>query len=163
MDKSGELDCENWYVPINFAHSKNASFDNTKPSHWLVGKSGIINSVTLNEDDWIILNKQKTGFYRVDYDLELWLNIIQVLEKDFHSIHRNNRLQLVDDAFSLASNDRLNLDTLVSLLSTYTQETDSFIRDTIFSAADKFVSKTRIYSPDLEKQIQKIINSQYFF
>ncbi|RXG54692.1 hypothetical protein Avbf_13919, partial [Armadillidium vulgare] len=54
------------------------------------------------ENKWFIINVQKTGFYRVNYDDSNWLRLKEQLLKNFSLIHRLNREQIIDDAFNLA-------------------------------------------------------------
>lgn len=55
------------------------------------------------EDDWIVVNLQETGYYRVNYDDNNWQLLIEELMSDnFEVIHVINRAQLVDDSLNLA-------------------------------------------------------------
>ncbi|ELW48410.1 Aminopeptidase Q [Tupaia chinensis] len=54
------------------------------------------------DHDWVILNLNMTGYYRVNYDKLGWKKLSQQLEKDPKAIPVIHRLQLIDDAFSLS-------------------------------------------------------------
>ena len=49
-----------------------------------------------------IVNVQQTGYYRVNYDLDIWSKIKDAKRSDVDSIPRANRAQTVDDALNLA-------------------------------------------------------------
>lgn len=100
---------EKWIIPINMATASSPSFDDTKPMVWLTEPSAVLEPETEPEtrawttDDWIVVNIQETGFYRVNYDDVLWNQIVIQLNSDkFTDIHEFNRAQLVDDILNLA-------------------------------------------------------------
>lgn len=65
------------------------------------------------------------GYYRVNYDLENWYNIIDYLgTSNFSKIHRVNRAQLLDDSFALAEEGIISADIPLKLSSYLSQETD---------------------------------------
>ncbi|EFN81546.1 Aminopeptidase N, partial [Harpegnathos saltator] len=50
--------------------------------------------------DFIILNIEQNGYFRVNYDKESWFRIAKFLHSDaYHRIHVLNRAQLIDDAY----------------------------------------------------------------
>lgn len=56
-------DKQYWWVPINYASSSKAIFDETQPSVWLdnLGNKIVNLPVDIAEDEWLIVNKQQTG------------------------------------------------------------------------------------------------------
>ncbi|RXG53625.1 Aminopeptidase N, partial [Armadillidium vulgare] len=71
----------------------NNSSENTDSQEWWI---------PIKENKWFIINVQKTGFYRVNYDDSNWLRLKEQLLNNFSLIHRLNREQIIDDAFNLA-------------------------------------------------------------
>lgn len=66
---------------------------------------------------YYILNPKQTGFYRVNYDTQNWLNIKEALMKEGHdNIHVMNRAQVVDDLFNLARGGVVNYDVAVDII-----------------------------------------------
>lgn len=51
---------ETYSVPINYATSDYANFEDTKPEIWLTNAS-LYHEASLNNSSWIIVNKQQTG------------------------------------------------------------------------------------------------------
>ncbi|XP_013142058.1 PREDICTED: aminopeptidase N-like [Papilio polytes] len=99
-----------WHVPINWVLSTNADFSNTSPQGWVPPSFPAVSFDIpgLSNADWYIVNKQQTGYYRVNYDVENWQALARVLNSSHQTIHVLNRAQIVDDSFNLARNGRLN-------------------------------------------------------
>lgn len=101
-----------WFMPLNFATPSNADFDDTSISNYFPdGESTFRFTAPSDASQWYIFNKQQLGYYRVNYDLNNWKNLIRVLNSDeFNKIHILNRAQLIDDAMVLAPGGYLNID-----------------------------------------------------
>lgn len=82
--------------------------------------------VSDSDHDWVILNLNMTGYYRVNYDKFGWKKLNQQLEKDPKAIPVIHRLQLVDDAFSLSKNSYIEIETALDLTK-YLAEEDEII------------------------------------
>lgn len=52
--------------------------------------------------DWVLVNHNVVGYYRVNYDQNNWHKLLQTLDTNRAAIPVINRAQLVDDAFNLA-------------------------------------------------------------
>lgn len=119
-----------WWVPINYVVGSSPNFTETKPDLWLQGqKSVTINSADAakkwTNDDWVVVNIQETGYYRVNYDEALWgLLVKQLNSSDYDKIHLINRAQLVDDSLNLARAGKIAYDIPFSILEYLARETD---------------------------------------
>ncbi|XP_011497942.1 PREDICTED: aminopeptidase N-like [Ceratosolen solmsi marchali] len=113
-----------WHIPINYAIQSKPDFVTTIPQHWL--KSTAMNiSVDVDSKDWLILNKQQTGFYRVNYDDDNWKLITNYLNSENRTkIHVLNRAQLMDDALAFVKQEKLSLKILLQLTSYLKNETN---------------------------------------
>ncbi|KAI4460016.1 protease m1 zinc metalloprotease [Holotrichia oblita] len=137
LETTHDLDTK-WTIPINYATASNADFSNTLATYWLKDARDENTGITVDENDWIILNKQETGYYRVNYDENNWRLIINYLNSDdFEKIHVLNRAQLIDDALNMARSGRLSYDIVLDLLRYISRETDyiplrSFFRGLTF-------------------------------
>lgn len=94
-----------WWIPISYTLGSSYNFSDTTTDIWIPG----VKEVTIESEviakpfsDWVVVNIQQTGFYRVNYDRILWNRIFTQLDKDFEKIHHLNRAQLIDDSFHLA-------------------------------------------------------------
>ncbi|CAG9857860.1 unnamed protein product [Phyllotreta striolata] len=92
---SSFTDSTQWYVPISYATS-----NGTANKVWLKPNE----SITLNniKSDWIIVNNNSTGYYRVLYDAQLRSKLVKVLLTNHETLSDLNRAQLIDDALNLA-------------------------------------------------------------
>ncbi|CAH0605709.1 unnamed protein product [Chrysodeixis includens] len=101
---------DRWHVPVNWVLSTNPDFNDTAPQGWVPPSfpAQSFNIPGLSNAEWYIINKQQTGYYRVNYDLQNWIALGRVFNADHEIIHVLNRAQVLDDAFNLARNGRLN-------------------------------------------------------
>ncbi|XP_039304902.1 aminopeptidase Q isoform X2 [Solenopsis invicta] len=116
---------ETWWIPINFATQSSLDFSSTLATHWLKphDEDTIIEGV--NTNDWIIVNKNLTGFYRVNYDTINWQRIAAFLNTDnYHKIPVLNRAQIIDDAYYMMETERLDSTTFVEIMNYLSHETD---------------------------------------
>ncbi|KAM7359496.1 uncharacterized protein ACRADG_013108 [Cochliomyia hominivorax] len=119
-------DDKTWYVPINFVVASNPDFRDTEATHYLLNVTEIkVADVKVDKNDWLILNKQSTGFYRINYDLENWNLIADGLNAKPYKIHPHNRAQLMHDAHYLSASGRLTHDILMKLM-TYLKQEDQY-------------------------------------
>uniref|UniRef100_A0A1Y9H9F5 Aminopeptidase n=1 Tax=Anopheles farauti TaxID=69004 RepID=A0A1Y9H9F5_9DIPT len=140
-----------FFVPLNYASNGPASndFDNTAPTFWLTPAEPSI-TVSIEADiDWSIVNKQQTGYYRVNYDVESWHKLITVLNSDrFDStIPVINRAQLVDDVSNLARAGEVDYEVALSLLQYLERETEYIPWSTAYNA---LLHLDRMYSSGVE-------------
>lgn len=130
LTKPTTPDTSLWWVPINIVVGKTAVFTDTKPDYWLAPQAAAIQiplaDIDLNsEEDWYIINKQQTGYYRINYDENNWNKLVAVLKGDTRaSIHNINRAQLVDDAFNFARSGDMSYVRLFDLLQYLSTEDD---------------------------------------
>ncbi|XP_038188055.1 aminopeptidase Q [Arvicola amphibius] len=149
-----------WIVPIFWM--KNGT---TQPLVWLDRSSMVFPEMQLSDSDsdWLTLNFNVTGYYRVNYDELGWKKLNQQLEKDPKAIPVINRLQLVSDAFALSKNNYIEIETALDLTKYLAEEDEILVwfevlvnlinRDVISD-----VNNYAIY-PLLKKYLLKRINS----
>lgn len=122
--KTNSTDATTWWIPYNYATASNSNFDDTKPDGWLSQKTKEL-SGNWSSNDWILFNKQQTGFYRVLYDENNYKLLAKQLNSDnYTAIHPINRAQIIDDAFEFAQQGLLKWEILFDLLSYLERETD---------------------------------------
>lgn len=115
-----------WWIPYNFASASTNDFLNTTADRWL---SNTDRSVTVSQsndldaDDWIVFNKQETGYYRVLYDEANYKLITrELIDGNLTKIHLTSRSQLIDDAFNFARTGRLDYSVVFELANYLTNE-----------------------------------------
>lgn len=121
-----------WWIPLNYVVGSNPNFNSTRPDFWMEN----VRSMTLqstfapkpwSQNDWIIFNIQLTGYYRVNYDTNLWqmlINQLNAQNSGFERIHYRNRGQLIDDADHLARASRLDFSVVLNIMNYLWQELD---------------------------------------
>lgn len=116
----GQIDPALWWIPFNFASATTNDFLNTSAQQWLSNTDRSITITKSDEwevDDWIIFNKQETGYYRVLYDDDNYKLITrELIEGDMTKIHLTSRSQLIDDAFNFAKTGRLDYSVVFELI-----------------------------------------------
>ncbi|XP_075230709.1 aminopeptidase N-like [Lycorma delicatula] len=92
-----------WWIPISYTTQKEVDFTETKPKLWLSCKeNGEINDIG-EKEDWIILNINAAGLFRVNYDDTNWNNLAATLNSEnYTTIGTLNRVQLLADSLEFA-------------------------------------------------------------
>ena len=90
---------EIYSVPISFTTLSDASTENLLTRHWLTTKFNILPST----DNWVLLNMQDTGYYRITYSNEIWDAMGQSLNNNFNQIAAVHRARILRDAASVLS------------------------------------------------------------
>nr|XP_012235164.1 PREDICTED: thyrotropin-releasing hormone-degrading ectoenzyme-like [Linepithema humile] len=82
-------------------------------------------SRNIHINDWIILNLQQTGYYRINYDLENWKRLAWYLyNENYNTIPVLNRAQIIDDAFYFLTQKQLNINLFWDITSFLLKDTD---------------------------------------
>ncbi|XP_018399655.1 PREDICTED: aminopeptidase N-like [Cyphomyrmex costatus] len=122
-----------WWVPINFATRTNPNFSSTLATHWLSPKAEELVIDGIDPQDWIIVNVQQTGFYRVNYDTMNWLKIADYLNSEnYTKIHVLNRARIINDAIHLMFTDKLDPRIFMDLTKYLRRETDYVVWFSLF-------------------------------
>lgn len=127
------LQSENlWWIPLNYVVGNNPDFTSTRSDLWMEN----VRTMTLQSNiapkpwsanDWMVFNIQLTGYYRVNYDTNLWqliINQLNAVNAGFDQIHLRNRAQLIDDAHHLARGNRVDFSLIFNLMNYMWQELD---------------------------------------
>ncbi|XP_011642693.1 aminopeptidase N-like [Pogonomyrmex barbatus] len=86
---------------------------------------------------FIIINRQQTGYYRVFYNLESWLKIVHYLNSEnCTNINVLNRAQIIDDTFHLTISGELDFSVFWDVVSYLKWETDYIPWYSMFKAAE---------------------------
>ncbi|XP_061386745.1 aminopeptidase N-like [Musca vetustissima] len=96
-----------WYIPFNYASLSKSDFRDTEATNYLLNVPTVEVQAKLAKDEWLILNKQSTGYYRINYDEENWKLITEGLIQNPYKIHPRNRAQLMHDAYRFSASNRL--------------------------------------------------------
>ncbi|EEZ99297.2 aminopeptidase N-like protein [Tribolium castaneum] len=136
---------DKWYVPVSYTTSRDANkFEDTSAKAWLLPTEDLVLTNVLTEaNDWIILNNQQTGYYRIDYDGTLWAKIKTALfATDFSGIHELNRAQIVDDYYNFAKIGTHSYSDLLELLKFLKNDISYYPWYSAFSAFSSMLART---------------------
>uniref|UniRef100_A0A0K8WLP7 Aminopeptidase n=3 Tax=Bactrocera latifrons TaxID=174628 RepID=A0A0K8WLP7_BACLA len=112
-------------VPISYTTSDAKNFADTTPKFYLTATKTPLTINLTNSADWMILNIQESGYYRVNYDDSTWDAIHRTLHSaSWGGIHELNRAQIVDDLLNLARADIVQYDKALEVLEYLESETN---------------------------------------
>ncbi|XP_049546882.1 thyrotropin-releasing hormone-degrading ectoenzyme-like [Anopheles darlingi] len=115
-----------WSIPVTYQVVMSDGTATTE-KFWLPqGTSQIsIPSASLPEGAWILANPHQTGYYRVNYDANLWLRLIQQLTRNHEVLPPTSRGQLLDDGVKLYLTEHIDAPLLYGLLQYIEREIDT--------------------------------------
>lgn len=108
-------------IPYNFDTKYNVAVDKTAPDGWFTKDAKSLRiKPTANKKwsrvDWVLFNKQQTGYYRILYDRLNYRFISEELRSgDINKIHPYSRAQLLDDTKHFVNSGRLPPSILMDL------------------------------------------------
>ncbi|KAL0490859.1 aminopeptidase, partial [Acrasis kona] len=119
---SSNRESEIWWVPLRAKLSdgslKTFELDST------------LARIQLPSFDYVKLNADQTGFYRVNYSAELW----NLLLKSFGALSLEDRIGIIDDLFALTGAGEIKINLVLSALETICEhQNDLVIWETIIS------------------------------
>nr|XP_012230507.1 PREDICTED: aminopeptidase N-like [Linepithema humile] len=104
---------------------------------WLTPFQNMVFIFGIPASDWIIVNSQQAGYYRVNYDLLNWLHIINYMNSEnYDKIHVLNRAQLIDDSFNFMITQKFPPDLFWRLTKYLWRETDYIAWYPMFKALE---------------------------
>ncbi|CAG5121269.1 unnamed protein product, partial [Candidula unifasciata] len=122
-----------WTIPLTFTSSSspNFSFPVSSKIYWLhkdehtkTFSSVMQLSDCGASDSWILANVHQLFYYRVNYDKGNWLALSKQLKTNHSIIRPINRAQIINDAWSLARAQYIELETALSTLEYLHNERD---------------------------------------
>ncbi|XP_052557322.1 aminopeptidase Q [Tympanuchus pallidicinctus] len=101
-----------WIVPISWM--RNGS---SQPLMWLDNSSKVFPEMQVSDSeyDWILLNVNLSGYYRVNYDQLNLKRLVHLLENDPKAIPAVSRFQLLDDIFALTRSGYIEIEAALEL------------------------------------------------
>ncbi|XP_034244520.1 aminopeptidase N-like isoform X2 [Thrips palmi] len=112
-----------WYIPVTVITSKSADLSAVKTVAWLTPDKDSV-SIDIDVDDdsaqWVIINPQQTGYYRVQYDDASRGRILAALldSQNEAVLDGATRAQYLSDVLGLAQTDKLDWTETVKALQT---------------------------------------------
>ncbi|XP_067216450.1 aminopeptidase N-like isoform X2 [Linepithema humile] len=129
-------------------------------SFWILPQRSIVITEEFDENDWIIVNLQQIGYYRVNYDTDNWLKLAQYMNSTkYIDIHVLNRAQIIDDAFHLFIRYQLNYATFWEITAFLALETNYVVWYPMFKAFEYMTFIISIKDAnDLKEMMEEILS-----
>ncbi|XP_060615660.2 aminopeptidase Q isoform X1 [Anolis sagrei] len=124
-----------WMIPISWIRN-----GTVQPLLWLDKSSKIFPEMKISdaERDWIILNVNMTGYYRINYGQTHFRKLAKVLENDPKVIPVVNKLQLMSDAFSMQWSGYLEYGTALYFTKYLEKEDEIIVWNTVLPYLDTY-------------------------
>ncbi|NXN85872.1 AMPN Aminopeptidase, partial [Bombycilla garrulus] len=94
-----------WIVPITWMTASSSG----NSTYWLTKVSDTNSNFRINSPNWLLLNLNVTGYFRVNYNQENWDQLVSQLGTNHTVFPVINRAQIIDDAFNLARAKYINV------------------------------------------------------
>ncbi|XP_054922034.2 aminopeptidase N-like isoform X1 [Dermacentor andersoni] len=137
-----------WNIPITYTSMSEKNFDRNGKIEWLNKREGKLKRKVGGGNKWLIVNIQRVGYYRVNYDIFNWRLLQSQLRDSPEAIHVLNRAQLIDDALDLAKNGHLPYEVALEFLDLVRPEDDYMPWKSALDAMhdlDFLIRKTKYY------------------
>uniref|UniRef100_A0A8C3JWQ8 Aminopeptidase n=1 Tax=Calidris pygmaea TaxID=425635 RepID=A0A8C3JWQ8_9CHAR len=144
-----------WIVPITWMTNMTTAAAGDR--YWLTKKSDTNDTFKVGGNNWLLLNLNVSGYFRVNYNQENWDNLLAQLSSNHRSIPVINRAQIIDDAFNLARAKYVNVTLALATTKFLSQETEympweaalnnlqyfqlMFDRSEVFGVMTKYIKK----------------------
>ncbi|KAF5289209.1 hypothetical protein FQR65_LT00096 [Abscondita terminalis] len=138
-----------WWIPITYVSKNNKDVK----SFWMsVDNDKREQNFTLSNSDWLLVNIDQRGYYRVNYDNKNWQLLTQQLlnVNGYTAFSTTNRAQMIDDALSLAAAGYLDYEIALNLTTYLVHEKDCIPWMSAFESLD-FIQEMLIQSADFDK------------
>ncbi|NWH69007.1 AMPN Aminopeptidase, partial [Geococcyx californianus] len=141
-----------WIVPITWMTSQIPG-----DRYWLTKVSDTNNQFKVSSPNWLLLNLNVSGYFRVNYNQENWNQLLNQLSTNHQDIPVINRAQIIDDAFNLARAKYVNVTLALNTTRFLSKETEympwqaalnnlhyfqlMFDRSEVFGVMTKYIQK----------------------
>uniref|UniRef100_A0A8C8ZGF7 Aminopeptidase n=1 Tax=Prolemur simus TaxID=1328070 RepID=A0A8C8ZGF7_PROSS len=150
-----------WIVPISSLRS-----GKQQENYWLEGNK-IAQSPLFQTSDggWILLNINVTGYYQVNYDQDNWNKIQTQLQTDPSVIPVINRAQIINDAFNLASAQKVSVTLALNNTLFLIQETEYMPWQAALDSLNYFklmFDRSEVYGP-MKNYLKKQVTPLFYY
>lgn len=114
---SNGINNASWWIPLNFASNRNLNFEDTQAQHWFPPQNNLtLNISTLTTNDWLMINIQGTGYFRILYDKQNYKLLSDAMLRNVSQFHMLNRGQLIDDTYNCVLIGKLEYDSFLDTI-----------------------------------------------
>uniref|UniRef100_UPI0037E87DE8 aminopeptidase N-like isoform X2 n=1 Tax=Semicossyphus pulcher TaxID=241346 RepID=UPI0037E87DE8 len=146
-----------WFVPIKWMKT-----GVEQQQYWLLQKTDTHSEMRVSGDDWVLLNTNVSGYFRVNYDLNNWDRLLTLLNTNHQALSIINRAQIIDDAFNLARAKIINTTLALRTTKYLSKERDYIPWESALRNLNYYIlmfDRTEVYGvlqAYLKKQIQPL-------
>ncbi|XP_068647529.1 aminopeptidase M1-like [Aristolochia californica] len=173
---SGSIGNGQWVVPLTLylGPDKNRSSYLLEEKVGQMDISGLLHSqdrniqcenknvdVWENEQYWVKVNAEQTGFYRVKYDDKLSVKLLAAVKANLLSTA--DKFGILDDCYALCEACQQPLSSLLSVMDVYREEVDYIIVSRLIYIITKVVKISTDAIPDFLKELKQIFISLLLF
>lgn len=143
-----------WSIPITYTSSLNSTevvrswFYYTQSSHTINPGENV---------EWIKINNDQKGYYRVNYEPEMWQSISNALKLDPTVFSVLDRAHLLNDVFSLAQAEEVPYETALQMTE-YLSKENSFVPWDAVATKLKNI-RNLLYNTEFYKQFLAYVNN----
>ncbi|KAL1465056.1 hypothetical protein WDU94_004651 [Cyamophila willieti] len=143
-----------WHVYITMTTS---DAPNQTLSTWLYRNASEASISVPAKTTWVKVNRHQVGYFRVNYEPDMWKALIDQLITDHTVLDPRDRSNLLDDAFNLAESEHIGYNTTFSLMK-YLSKEDHFVPWTdVYNKLARLEDK--LYGTDGHANFQKYVRS----
>ncbi|XP_075971882.1 leucyl-cystinyl aminopeptidase-like [Anticarsia gemmatalis] len=133
-ENRGETD---YLIPISYIVQNNQNCFNCYRPRFTIGAQSYTFGENLN-DGWILLNRNGSGYYRVNYDSVTWILIAKTLKENMLSIAELNRAQIVSDVLALYVAGDIDIQLAMDILGYLDKERSPIVWEAVLNGFELF-------------------------
>lgn len=141
-----------WSIPITYF----TDADSSTKREWFYHKMDKL-TLDIGNANWIKINKDQIGYYRVNYDKSMWENLKEALKVNINAMSVLDRAHLLNDVFSLAQGQKIDYTTALKMTEFLASET-SFIPWDVASTKLKTI-RNLLYGTEIYKEFMKYVTN----
>ncbi|XP_075168368.1 aminopeptidase N [Haematobia irritans] len=137
---------EHLWIPLNFASTSDHNFTHTEADYFMMPQQEQLldtkdMGINMEPDDWLIVNKQQTGFYHVLYDDKNLRRIARALQTDHLVIHEYNRADIFYCLQPLIDHNEIeSIDVIFELLRYLSREEELLVWNFVQATVELFAN-----------------------
>lgn len=139
-----------WSIPITYFSDVNSTVQRVWFNHTMEKLT-----LDIGNANWVKINKDQIGYYRVNYDKTMWETMNTALKADINVMSVLDRAHLLNDVFSLAQGQQIDYETALRMTEFLQGET-SFIPWDVVSTKLKNI-RNLLYNTDIYKEFKSYV------
>ncbi|XP_011879068.1 PREDICTED: aminopeptidase N-like [Vollenhovia emeryi] len=149
---------KNLWIPVTYTMQNSSEFEYKK---WLSPQEPILHLTDVDSNQWIIVNVDRAGYHRVNYDYDNWQKLITCLHSEtYYYISVRNRAQIIDDAYYFLLNNKLDFSLFKNLTNYLSNDINYAVWYPVFKIMEEISGVFPFQrSAEIKSHFQKILDS----